>query len=211
MRPRPEGRGEPPVHPRRRLCRNASMRPRPEGRGERRSCNSTSSRLDMGFNAATTRRPWRTTMRRADISVAARELQCGHDPKAVENEADAASHSTGSRRFNAATTRRPWRTRAHGMTSGRSVTSFNAATTRRPWRTGRGAAPILLSRSLASMRPRPEGRGERDDARRSRDGDLKASMRPRPEGRGERQAPHGILRDVAHASMRPRPEGRGER
>ena len=37
-------------------------------------------------------------------------LQCGHDPKAVENDGDRALIRSATGRFNAATTRRPWRT-----------------------------------------------------------------------------------------------------
>ena len=62
------------------------------------------------FNAATTRRPWRTRHRRP------RRTGCGC--------------------FNAATTRRPWRTRPPPAPTTRAATRcFNAATTRRPWRT----------------------------------------------------------------------------
>ena len=188
MRPRPEGRGE-LVTPAalaaqagfnaattRRPWRttraeidqgwavSASMRPRPEGRGEpieADPCDSPPGR----FNAATTRRPWRTieadpcdsppgaSMRprpegrgelpfltfRAGVTAA---LQCGHDPKAVENSNGVGQRGDYSPRFNAATTRRPWRTkegrvRPHG---------------------GR----------CASMRPRPEGRGELQRARAGR-------------------------------------------
>ena len=181
------------------------------------------------FNAATTRRPWRTrSQRRADRQA--------------------------KERFNAATTRRPWRTRQCGETA-LTTDRFNAATTRRPWRTRRprdsrdqraplqcGHDPKAVENAdswrptpsvVASMRPRPEGRGEptrewldrscrtqlqcghdpkavenlrRDVASRTA---RRASMRPRPEGRGEpRRRP---WRRRAHAaSMRPRPEGRGE-
>ena len=86
------------------------------------------------FNAATTRRPWRT---RIGVATAAdyRQLQCGHGPKAVENcretrhglpqatasmrprpegrgepGADATLQERHARGFNAATARRPWRT-----------------------------------------------------------------------------------------------------
>ena len=39
-----------------------------------------------GFNAATTRRPWRTSFSRGPRRCVG-TLQCGHDPKAVENDA----------------------------------------------------------------------------------------------------------------------------
>ena len=87
----------------------------------------------------------------------------------------------------------------------------------------------------ASMRPRPEGRGEPTRRRRATANGVEASMRPRPEGRGEpdecacsierwrygfnaatarrpwRTAePERVLTSTDQASMRPRPEGRGE-
>ena len=88
----------------------------------------------MRFNAATTRRPWRTTsihnsfwylfiasMRprpegrgehclfsRSDFDL--EQLQCGHDPKAVENKDRRDGVLAAPQGFNAATTRRPWRT-----------------------------------------------------------------------------------------------------
>ena len=134
MRPRPEGRGEPARQKKRRIGkRPASMRPRPEGRGERRlglplsasdmlQCGhdpkAVENRmkfgrggLQRGFNAATTRRPWRTSVHR-----------------------HAAHHGPS---FNAATTRRPWRTTSTGDRDGGRSPRFNAATTRRPWRTAR--------------------------------------------------------------------------
>ena len=160
MRPRPEGRGEHHYSVRPLVSQvAASMRPRPEGRGEPFQQRTEPTKAEQGFNAATTRRPWRTR----DSFVGA------------------------SRRW----------------------TCFNAATTRRPWRTlGEQVDPP--AEFGASMRPRPEGRGERLGPRRN--GIVAvgvASMRPRPEGRGEPvQCRHFVGGIVA--SMRPRPEGRGE-
>ena len=65
--------------------------------------------------------------------------------------------------FNAATTRRPWRTASRGAADD-DARGFNAATTRRPWRTRQGASPGRPATD-ASMRPRPEGRGERPACR----------------------------------------------
>src|SRR5437868_5513321 len=63
MRPRPEGRGERAFRPKGRASKAlASMRPRPEGRGERRTSPPWRPRSTR-FNAATTRRPWRTGRR----------------------------------------------------------------------------------------------------------------------------------------------------
>ena len=106
MRPRPEGRGERQTAATL-VCMAASMRPRPEGRGEPASSDGRAA--VSGFNAATTRRPWRTEPTPSALAQTLTWLQCGHDPKAVENDDQpaAARAVTG---FNAATTRRPWRT-----------------------------------------------------------------------------------------------------
>ena len=84
MRPRPEGRGERSRRALGALGLLASMRPRPEGRGERQGRRRVGRRRDAS-NAATTRRPWRTDLAEI-IKQAGLELQCGHDPKAVEND-----------------------------------------------------------------------------------------------------------------------------
>ena len=190
MRPRPEGRGEPQEQtgrlgggggfnaattrrPWRTLLRGvghadrrvASMRPRPEGRGERRASPSRSAARRRSFNAATTRRPWRTrptpaardgksgaSMRprpegRGERSAGrtsrrrARRLQCGHDPKAVEN------HRKGKRAGRAVGASMRPRPEGRGELPAASASAptwrgFNAATTRRPWRT---VDPMLLS------------------------------------------------------------------
>ena len=112
---------------------NASMRPQPEGRGERRREPGYFGHQRC-FNAATTRRPWRTEAALGETGppplasmrpqpegrgeqvcqiirlFPCESLQCGHNPKAVENPGDGGPASQGRRRFNAATTRRPWRT-----------------------------------------------------------------------------------------------------
>ena len=127
MRPRPEGRGEHASH-RRRRAESSSFNAATTRRPWRTRC--VRRRATGGFNAATTRRPWRT-MRPPRSHCGRSRLQCGHDPKAVENRAlERSVHADG---FNAATTRRPWRTTTSGQ-----------------WR----------SSARASMRPRPEGRGE---------------------------------------------------
>ena len=207
MRPRPEGRGEREGRPHGGRVGAASMRPRPEGRGERRG-TKTPWRRDRGFNAATTRRPWRTTTDCAVMLVGTKrfnaattrrpwrtstftatiglpfQLQCGHDPKAVENVTDLVI----LRKRPAGASMRP-RPEGRGelgpvpqlvegvnllqcghdpkavendwMPSFRrkSRRSFNAATTRRPWRTGNEWPDRQPARAI-SMRPRPEGRGE---------------------------------------------------
>ena len=159
------------------------MRPRPEGRGELED-SLTITWGSTGFNAATTRRPWRTR-------------SPGASP-------------TRTARFNAATTRRPWRTAA------RDPKTFAAEyASMRPRPEGRGERHCgraqTLTRRDASMRPRPEGRGERRRLARACETPPAASMRPRPEGRGEQRPAPAVPERSDQASMRPRPEGRGER
>ena len=168
--------------------RDASMRPRPEGRGERRRLAARRN-ATRSFNAATTRRPWRTTARARRARSAQTRLQCGHNPKAVENE----SGEHGGRRLRPEASMRP-RPEGRGerffsaswlptsvllqcghdpkavennfrpKRSRRTESCFNAATTRRPWRTQlRQRWPLFTGR--ASMRPQPEGRGEHESHR----------------------------------------------
>ncbi len=237
MRPRPEGRGErrwlyggsAPASvgfnaaTTRRPWRTATLElPRPDRRTG-----------VAAADAATTRRPWRTageglrfyrvraaSMRprpegRGELAALLRQayerakLQCGHDPKAVENVVDLNARVEDARSFNAATTRRPWRTggsrprqAGHGECFNAATTrrpwrtptycgttdgetSFNAATTRRPWRTANlsccsleTSTPLQCGHGHKAVenRPRPPLRFRRRSA---------ASMRPRPEGRGE--------------------------
>ena len=213
----------------------ASMRPRPEGRGERphvgigefvefwlqcghdpkavendSAVYSHSRPHTRRFNAATTRRPWRTS-KPEEFEGKPPPLQCGHDPKAVENDAvldylkkhDGASmrprpegrgeQTKRCRRrsrtagFNAATTRRPWRTCAAQLGAPANRLGFNAATTRRPWRTPASASSKSCPRRRfnAATTRRPWRTAHK---RRRRGARLTASMRPRPEGRGERVA-----------------------
>ena len=211
MRPRPEGRGELDLPELRQHAPLASMRPRPEGRGEllprsqdvrggvSLQCGHDPKAVENGtaerpnpdperrFNAATTRRPWRTPPP-SSASKRHPQLQCGHDPKAVENNGPRRRARALRPGFNAATTRRPWRTKAASMAEGgfgrrlqcghdpKAVENgssappgsprrccFNAATTRRPWRTTSGRSEVD-GRNHASMRPRPEGRGEPNSA-----------------------------------------------
>ncbi len=207
MRPRPEGRGEPRGQPPRgQPRRGASMRPRPEGRGERGS-----SRPGPGptrrFNAATTRRPWRTTDGEL-MHLIQHALQCGHDPKAVENKTTSSASNgwaTASMRPRPEGRGEP----VHAVRADQAV----AVASMRPRPEGRGEL-VGLAAGLhglgASMRPRPEGRGEPVRGRHDgRDAGF-ASMRPRPEGRGEPRMRLPALFGLVAASMRPRPEGRGE-
>ena len=137
MRPRPEGRGERDIVDRVRCHRPALQCGHDPKAVENPAARPVRRRTVRCFNAATTRRPWRTTsttVRDQPIQV----LQCGHDPKAVENGRCGWQATAGSQ-------------------------GFNAATTRRPWRTSVAHKPMSLP-IRASMRPRPEGRGERDAA-----------------------------------------------
>ncbi len=207
MRPRPEGRGEP--------CLTwisgtpaslASMRPRPEGRGERGS--------------------------RSRMNTATAWLQCGHDPKAVENDASVQANPGFPSRFNAATTRRPWRTWPAVGEAGRNW-SFNAATTRRPWRTrpdrsGASAgrrwlqcghdpkavenrkvfADLPVIRELqCGHDPKAVENASRAASAASRAVELQCGHDPKAVENAH-VLPSAAA--VPRASMRPRPEGRGE-
>ena len=232
MRPRPEGRGEPKPRPRWSVPAPASMRPRPEGRGER-VLRLAHGRQARRFNAATTRRPWRTP-RPSPSCWGLSWLQCGHDPKAVENEGvllvprDGAALQCG-----------------HDPKAVENRTGARTASGRRrtlqcghdPKAVENSLSGRMMTRRLgASMRPRPEGRGEQGlvgvvlacQHRLQCGHDPKAvENRPAlPRLRGRRgeglqcghdpKAVENFHRgpEVVHfpaASMRPRPEGRGER
>ena len=233
MRPQPEGRGELRAAQIQSSEMRASMRPRPEGRGERRrqpcgtatpTCfNAATTRrpwrtlarrsernCERGFNAATTRRPWRTTTAQWQ---ACRDYGASMRPR-PEGRGEPSVSSSGTRskgRFNAATTRRPWRTAGGRVGRLDSIRRrFNAATTRRPWRTktfGKLSGPARVLLQCGHNPKAVENSGE-DPSWTALGG---ASMRPRPEGRGEQATPaHGEPRG-RRASMRPQPEGRGER
>ena len=231
MRPRPEGRGEQrdadvPGSP----TRRASMRPRPEGRGEPHDSRPRSYR-QHGFNAATTRRPWRTARRRASPVDVASKLQCGHDPKAVENARTPAASSTASSRASMrprpggrgerdagspGTTRRRRasmrpRPEGRGELPGRRAPptrpcSFNAATTRRPWRTSRLSVTRAVDGRLQCGHD-PKAVENGGDAGPDPGGPLQCGHDPKAV---ENEARAAAVRR-RRASMRPRPEGRGER
>ena len=84
MRPQPEGRGERGSSASLNCQCVASMRPQPEGRGEQPVDPAPFFATCLGFNAATARRPWRTETAHEQLASLL-ELQCGHSPKAVEN------------------------------------------------------------------------------------------------------------------------------
>ena len=146
------------------------------------------SRLVHCFNAATARKPWRTTIG-VDEGRRGPSLQCGHGANAVNN----AAVNTGPRRW----TRK----------------SFNAATTRRPWRTNPNASatPADAPRELQCGHD-PKAVENDGPARPSADSEGGLRMRPRPEGRGEPPDARAVgpENEIPELRMRPRPEGRGE-
>ena len=84
------------------------MRPRPEGRGElcyNEIGNGEQPELQCGHDPKAVENE-----QLLGLCGHAGLLQCGHDPKAVENALVFCTVSGGIRSFNAATTRRPWRT-----------------------------------------------------------------------------------------------------
>jgi len=180
MEPRPEGRGEvSPAEPIG-MTLEASMEPRPEGRGELLSISVS----PLPQKASMEPRPeGRGESRSSAIDAHISPLQWSHVPKDVEIVLRAD-------RYNAL------------------AVCFNGATSRRTWREGLD----ILSRQIhlvASMEPRPEGRGELHlwQAQPIGNSELQWSHVPKDvESRAARR--WSYLR--RHASMEPRPEGRGE-
>ena len=207
-----------------------------------------------GFNGATALRPWTDVQVRC-ASCRRVVLQWGHGLAAV----DGGQRSRRCRRlggFNGATALRPWTALVSSAFATRSI-SFNGATALRPWTAvaggatstwtlllqwGHGLAAVdgasnegyVLHNEVASMGPRPCGRGRRDDAPDKGRAALGASMGPRPCGRGRNgfadgkkeglklQWGHGLAAVDGEyggidkvpensASMGPRPCGRGRR
>src|SRR6202011_4827290 len=112
----------------------ASMRPRPEDRGELRRPVP----LHCPPQQASMRpRPEDRGEHPCPVAFGADqgELQCGHGQKTVENKYYCYEFEPDQ--------------------------SFNAATARRPWRTSVGPNNSARMVRHASMRPRPEDRGER--------------------------------------------------
>ncbi len=183
---------------------DASMRPRPEGRGEPARRLPRPLRCSR-FNAATTRRPWRKPLRVSHYSNTA-TLQCGHDPKAVEKPDARADRAA-----------RPPLQCGHDPKAVEKAAAIVPLTPRTtalqcghdPKAVEKVAPPAgVRLRDLASMRPRPEGRGE----------GARPATQPEPpplQCGHDPKAVENILRRSAvqfgpPASMRPRPEGRGE-
>ena len=159
---------------------HASMGPRPFGRGQRWAPNTRLTVLTR-FNGAATFRP-RTESLCVPNPFAYALLQWGRDLSAADS----------------------WN-------SSRSLTSlwrFNGAATFRP-RTVR-TAEILRPAVMASMGPRPFGRGQGCICRDDQPGRCLASMGPRPFGRGQGCICRDDQPGRCLASMGPRPFGRGQ-
>ncbi len=197
---------------------------------------ASQSYKDVGrhFNAATTRRPWRT-MGTYVYWDPTQSLQCGHDPKAVENEVGM-RHTRRTELLQSGHDPKAVENPRGARRASSRAACFNAATTRRPWRTVVGGAATATEAPMASMRPRPEGRGERSRSRRRSASrccfnaatarrpwrtDIPATRAAARRGRGLQcgHDPKAVENDcprtqhvlIRRASMRPRPEGRGER
>ena len=142
------------------------------------------------FNAATARRPWRTSHRQGwqpsgrasmrpqpegrgehalldgdDSSASA--LQCGHSPKAVENVSTAKTCLLRAVKLQCGHSPKAVENHIQKSSQADRKGCFNAATARRPWRTS-CVIWIIESPRKASMRPQPEGCGELDPLIRSR-------------------------------------------
>ena len=181
------------------------MRPRPEGRGERRAPRYRKA-SKISFNAATTRRSWRTTHFVPVIGGLGR-LQCGHDPKVVENRAARCGRGAG-----AAPSMRP-------RPEGRGERISPSPSPRKGRGLQCGHDPKVVENALGfdlraqevgpSMRPRPEGRGERPVAWHGRTAyrSLQCGHDPKVV---ENEIGHNSSASILNPSMRPRPEGRGE-
>ena len=202
------------------------MGPRPDGRGKSSPMTCTSSTRNTrqwGRGQTAAERIWRGI-----ATPSGRKRQWGRGQTAAESR-DRNGHdhvarlaSMGPRpdgrgktrlvaarawpaRVNGAAARRPRKVPSVGGCAGRAI-SVNGAAARRPRKVAYGAAGGVAS--LASMGPRPDGRGKPHPSRRRMRG-PRASMGPRPDGRGKLggvpRMPAGVV-----ASMGPRPDGRGK-
>ena len=147
------------------------------------------------FNAATAQRPWRTPGNASRTTITPLGRNAAARPE------DRGEQSLSGR---SAVLANQWSTAqcGHGPKT--------VENSRRLLETAKWPTCWEQWRSAASMRPRPEDRGEHHRPGEHQTADRSASMRPRPEDRGER-LDSGCVRDgSAAASMRPRPEDRGE-
>ena len=202
MGPRPDGRGKPIAgrslrHRRERqwgrgqtaaeravrshmwMCQQASMGPRPDGRGKLRDT--------LGVNP----------LKKASMGPRPDGRGKSHPPRPPPvgcwrqwgRGQTAAERTLVGRRF----CRYIWRQWGRGQTAAESC-QVNR---------------LVLYSVMASMGPRPDGRGKGAPPRRVRRGPPNASMGPRPDGRGKLII-HTIDLTYLSASMGPRPDGRGK-
>ena len=170
-----------------------------------RTCSPARPGTAACFNLATTSASWRTVALGVyrvvlpvlqfghDVSVVENivagdrasfdtQLQFGHDVSVVENVEARHPGRPVPRGFNLATTSASWRTLSRG-TSPRRTRRFNLATTSASWRTLRLEGESIGA-DLASIWPRRQRRGERDDAV-GTVAPKEASIWPRRQRRGE--------------------------
>ena len=158
IRPRPGGRGKKETLVRAVPRLHASIRPRPGGRGKRCRSPGTAEPTVLGFNSATTRRSWKGR-RKAFPTAPVPALQFGHDPEVVER-----SRSRGGGRPSC-----PLQF-GHDPEVVESPPTFSGRTSSSPLQFGHdpevvestsASAPNVVSAPVASIRPRPGGRGKR--------------------------------------------------
>ncbi len=184
----------------------ASMRPRPEDRGEL-SSGWSSPCPRRRFNAATARRPWRTYHKEAVVTLG-KELQCGHGPKTVENSSLAAVGNTadtlqcghGPKTVENRSVGEPQTAQGTWLQCGHGPKTVENAVSGSGFPRERGA----------SMRPRPEDRGEPSPKRAQPPGPIGLQCGHGPKT-VENACAEARLEKPMRASMRPRPEDRGER
>src|SRR5579875_3427550 len=183
MGPRPIGRGNYGRSAPRGGGREASMGPRPIGRG-----NSPPMTAYLRYRRS--------------------RLQWGRDRSVAEIQRRPRRTRRDGECFNGAATDRSRKLPSALPSTGRATRSFNGAATDRSRKSVvevRGFAKEWL----ASMGPRPIGRGNEAQFPASPAARWYASMGPRPSGRGNASAQPWSTQGRAVASMGPRPIGRG--
>src|SRR5579884_4063150 len=157
MEPRPCGRGNFQQALVQAAAQNASMEPRPCGRGNLKVMLRTAA--VHSFNGATTLRSWKRWRARKSCWTQLR-LQWSHDLAVVETACTGPRTIWRWSGFNGATTLRSWKLDA-AVAQRRVLVCFNGATTLRSWKQHRAEALVLIV-LLASMEPRPCGRGNHE-------------------------------------------------
>ena len=202
MGPRPDGRGRPQPRLHRRPCRDASMGPRPDGRGRyrQRAPYQPVNRASMG-----PRPDGRGRRGRGGGAAQLLLRQWGRGRMAAEGPCPFIP-LIGLICVNGAAAGWP---RKGGGGGGDAFASFgvNGAAAGWPRKAARAARP---GRSLlASMGPRPDGRGRMKTGGRPLGGRLRQWGRGRMAAEGGAAQPRRDGRRAA--SMGPRPDGRGRR